>query len=163
LSKPSIIDKDHGWQALFKRVKEIESSYIKVGVLDDGKSNTGGDLSIGEIAVVNEFGTEDGTIPARSFMRSTFDEKREDMVALGKKLMGAVVDGKMRIKQALDVMGLKLSTEMKKKITEGAGVPPPNAPATVAKKGSARTLVDTGRMLGSITWTAIVGGGDHKE
>lgn len=182
MSKTSIIDRDHGWIAFFRRVKEIEGSYVKVGVLDDGK-DSGGDLTVGQIAVVNEFGTE--TVPARSFVRSTFDSKREEMTALGQKLIGAVVDGKMQTKKALDVMGAKLSAAMKLKITDGAGVPPPNAPSTVAKKQKSgpvkgvpfrdnrgrfsktgmgvRPLVDTGRLLNSITYVAIVGGDKGKE
>jgi hypothetical protein len=166
LSKSSITDKDHGWAALFRRVKEIESSYVRVGVLaDDAKGGMrvpGGDLTIAEIAVVNEYGTEDKTIPARSFARSTFDEKREELVGLGKKLMTGVVDGKIGIKPALDVMGSTLANAMKRKIVDGAGVPPPNAPSTVAKKGSSRPLVDTGRLVNAITWASIVGGGKAK-
>jgi hypothetical protein len=160
VSKPSIIDKDHGWAALFKRVKEIKDSYVKVGVLaDDAKGGMhvpGADLTVAEIAVVHEFGA--GIVPERSFVRSTFDARREELVELGKKLMTGVIDGKIKLKPALDVMGSTLATAMKRKITEGAGVPPPNAPSTVAAKGSSRPLVDTGRMLGAITWASIVGG-----
>jgi hypothetical protein len=164
VSKSSVIDKDRGWLALIRRVKEIESSFVKVGVLaDDAKGGMhvpGGDLTVAEIAVVNEYGTD--KIPSRPFARSTFDEKREEMVGLGKRLMAGIVDGKIKLKPALDVMGSTLATAMKRKITDGAGVPPPNAPSTVAAKGSSRPLVDTGRLLGSITWATIVGGDKAK-
>lgn len=156
----SIIDKDHGFAAFFRRIKEIESSHVKVGVLDDGKV-TGAGLTVGQIAVVNEFGTE--AVPARSFVRSTFDQKREDLAELGKKLMTGIVDGKIKLKPALDVMGSTLAAAMKKKITDGEGIPPPNAPSTVAAKGSDRPLVDTGRLLNSITWTSIVGDRDGDK
>jgi hypothetical protein len=60
------------------------------------------------------------------------------------------------------VMGSTLANAMKRKIVDGAGVPPPNAPSTVAKKGSSRPLVDTGRLVNAITWASIVGGGKAK-
>lgn len=158
-----IIDRDLGWRDLFKRVGEIKNSYVKVGVLDDAKGSAlNGNLTVAEIAVVNEFGTEDQHIPSRPFVRSTFDEQREDLTALGKNLMGAVIDGKISTLRALNIMGAKLATEVKKKITTGAGVPPPNAPSTVAGKGSDRPLVDTGRLVNAITWQAIVGGKSDK-
>lgn len=160
LAKSGVIVKDYGFRALFKRVDEIKNSYVKVGVLgDDAKGGMhvpGSDLTVAEIAVVNEFGTED--IPERSFVRSTFDEKREELTRLGGKLMGSVIDGRMATKKALDIMGSTLATAMKLKITTGAGVPPPNAPSTIEKKGSSRPLVDEARMVNAITHAAVVGG-----
>src|SRR5690349_16205007 len=106
-----------GWKEFFKRIDEIKNSSVKVGVLADeekgGLHVPGEDLTVAEIAVVNEFGTEDGTIPPRSFVRSTFDEKREELTELGKKLMGAVLDGKTTIDKALNLMGMTLATAVK--------------------------------------------------
>jgi hypothetical protein len=171
VGKVSIVDKDRGFIALIQRLKEIEDSHVKVGVLSDSEQGglhvPGADLTVAEIAVVNEFGTSDNRIPERSFVRSTFAEQHTSLAALGVKLIGGIVDGKMTTIRALDIMGSTLATAMKKKITDGAGIPPPNAPSVAAVKqakgkGAIRTLVDTGRMLGAITWSAIVGGREQK-
>jgi hypothetical protein len=55
-----------------------------------------------------------------------------------------VVDQKLTTLQALDqigIYGIKLVVE---KID--SQIPPPNAPATIAKKGSSTPLIDTGQM-----------------
>lgn len=162
-----LVVKDRGLLDLLKRAKEIRDSYVKVGVLaGDEKGDErppGSPLTVAEIAVVNEYGTEDGHIPARPFVRSTFDAKHDEMAELGKKLIESVLDGKVTTKKALDIMGLKLATEVKKTITEGAGVPPPNAPATIRAKGSDRPLVDEGRLLNAITYASVIGEeGEHE-
>lgn len=163
-----LIVKDRGWAAMLKRVEDIKNSYVKVGVLGDDPQGGGmhetepdgsaSPLTVGEIAAIMEFGTQDGHIPARSFARSTFDEKREQLVDLGKKLIGGVVDGKVTVQNALNMMGSTLANAMKRKITDGEGIPPPNAPSTIAAKGSSRPLVNTGRLLNSITWAAVING-----
>jgi hypothetical protein len=42
-----------------------------------------------------------------------------------------------------------------------SNMPPPNAPSTIAQKGSSGTLIDTGRLRQSITWALDdgIGGG----
>jgi hypothetical protein len=153
-SEPRIIDRDLGWIDLFKLVREIRHAHVKVGVIAESESTSppekAGALTVAEIAVVNEFGTEDGRIPARSFVRASFDEQREKLVELGANLMKQVIDRKLTLDRALGILGLSLATSIKLKIR--SSVPPPDAPSTVAAKGSATTLVDTGRLLHSITW-----------
>lgn len=156
---------DRGWTALKATVKLLKDrSYVKVGVLDDGKGAAKeGDLTSGELAAVQEFGTKDGKIPARSFVGSTFDKGFAAYYALLRTLVGGIYDGKMTIEKALNIMGLKMATDIKKTVTIGEGVPPPNAPSTIAhkekysvRKGTIRTLVDTGRMLDAVSWLVFL-------
>jgi hypothetical protein len=95
-----IIDKDLGWKELFKRAEEIENGRVRVGVLSDAMVE-GEDFTLAELAAVHEYGTEDGRIPERSFLRSTFDDKREEMVELGKTLVKDVLAGRRTTEQAL--------------------------------------------------------------
>jgi hypothetical protein len=157
-----LVIKDTGWIAMIRRYKQMKESYANVGVLaDDSKGEevpAGSDLTVAEIAVVNEFGTKDGRIPSRSFVRSAFDEQRETLAEIGKKLLSSWLVGETTLEKALDLLGSKLSTEIKKKITTGAGVPPPNAPSTIKAKGSSRPLVDEAKMVGAVTWANTIGG-----
>lgn len=172
-----LIDRDKGFAAMMRRVHEAKNARIKVGVLGDTEEPGG--LTVGQVATIQEFGTEDGTIPARPFVRSTFDRERDHLVDMSRELMKKVVDGKIGITGALDVLGMYLANAMKSTITRG--VPPPNAMSTLIAKArmsksfrpSARTLgqaignagiltavkplIDTGRMLNAITWAITSG------
>lgn len=223
-----VVDRDRGWRALLKAVEALSGgSFVKVGVLADdakggmheiGPDGKAADLTVAEIAAVLEFGTEDHHIPERSFVRSTFDEQRDELFKTAIKCCGGILDGKLSVGQSLNIMGAQLSTAIKNKITTGQGVPPPNAPSTAiakAMKGktarffqpkkarhigdsladvgatqfveglgghgrggrkavgaarslgdafaqigaiaSVRTLVDTGRLLGAVTWSVVMG------
>jgi hypothetical protein len=173
MSKSSIKVVDHGWKALMDRAKLLSGDmHVKVGVLADSKAGglhqkdsegNAKPLTVAEIAAIQEFGTKDGVIPSRPFIRSTFDRMRNEVQRDLDKLAAEVLFGEKTPKAALDWIGLKVSAAMKKTVTTGSEVPPPNAPATKARKErrgrnskwGVRTLVDTGRMVGAITWAVI--------
>lgn len=54
------------------------------------------------------------------------------------------------IENKLDTVGSFLAGKMVEKIM--SRVPPPNAPSTIAAKGSSLPLVDTGEMMGAIDY-----------
>jgi hypothetical protein len=149
-----IIDKDLGWKELFKRAEEIENGRVRVGVLSDAMVE-GEDFTLAELAAVHEYGTEDGRIPERSFLRSTFDDKREEMVELGKTLVKDVLAGRRTTEQALGLLGAKLAAAVKARIV--GRIPPPNQPSTIARKGSDKPLIDTGRLRNAVTWSVDTG------
>ena len=71
----------------------------------------------------------------------------------------AIYDGKAGVKQVLDMLGMQAASDMRNLIRSGSGVPPPNAPATIARKGSSHTLVDTGQMINSVSNETVMGSG----
>jgi len=180
--KNAVVDKDHGWKATMEAARALAgNSYVKVGVLSDdergGLHHKGPDgkaepLTIAEIAVVQEFGTEDGHVPSRPAHRLAYDRTRAELERMAALLLDRVVFKRdMTVEQALNLMGLKLATAIRNTITQGAGVPPPNAPSTARAKvpksstgakrqkaiEGARPLVDTGAMLNAITWAVFLG------
>lgn len=157
-----IRDTDKGWGALFKRISEMPRARVRVGVLEEGKGGAEhdeGGYTNAQIAAVHEFGTEDGVIPERSFIRSTFDKEREHLIELSSKLVVNITEGKMKVLQAMNILGADLAAKIKKNVTEGPGIPPPLKQATIDSKGSDRPLVDTGRMVNSVSWVASLEGG----
>lgn len=186
-------DTDLGFAELLKRVEALRGrAYTKVGILADSERGglhvPGADLTVAEIAAVLEYGTRDGDIPARSFVRSTFDEQRESLAATAARLIAAILFDGMSAEKALNILGLQLATKIKEKIVGGAPIPPPNVPAVAlrkARKGktaglfkrpaktvgkalaqagalaAVRTLVDTGRLVGAISWAVVMGGAQH--
>lgn len=158
--KAKVKDRDLGFRELWRRTQEIKDGRVQVGIFADGKgaeTYPNGGPTKAEVAVWNEYGTDDGRVPARPAWRMTFDAKREELASFGKKLIESVLDGKMEAHKALGLMGAKMATEIKLTITGGPGVPPPNAARTVSAKGSDRPLVDTGSLVNAITWVVTFG------
>ena len=138
-AKSRIVDVDHGWKAIVKGAKSMAvGDYSKVGVLADtskgGFTEPGSALTVAEIAAINELGTD--KIPARSFLGSTFDEKRGLLEATAAKGIARILDGKLTTDQVLGIMGAQLAAETKKTITDSPlpGVLPINAPSTLLRK-----------------------------
>ena len=141
----TVQDIDRGWQAIKREVEKAQCQIVAVGILS-GSANDG--VSIAEYATYNEYGTKH--IPSRPFMAISFDEGRAEIDADFKRQTDALVTGKATANAALTIIGQKHVTRIKKTIT-GRNIPPPLSPQTVArKKGSSKTLVDTGAMVNAV-------------
>lgn len=114
-------------------------------------------------------------VPARSFIGSTFDANR---VAYEKAVVNGlrqVFSRKLTAKRLLGLLGLKMVADIKKHITTGAGIGPPNAPSTLRRKlrkgprsGSnstepPRVLVDDGALLNSLSHIVVMSKGTGDE
>jgi len=174
-------DVDKGWKGLMSEAKRLASEkgmHAKAGILgqkalEEHQDEEGGaPLTNVRLGAIHEFGA--GKVPERSFIRDTFDLHRLEYFTQLRALVGRWFDrkGKMPLRRALALIALRMSSDQKRRILEGAGIPPPNAPATIAKKlrkgkwrGRSpaedaeriaqglgpRPLVDTGRLLGSLS------------
>lgn len=107
-------------------------------------------ITIAQIAATHEFGSADGRIPERAPIRTTLAKHSKDIKRLIKKVSGSVLDGKMNKKKAIGVVCQKIADGLVSTI-EG-NLPPPNEPSTIARKGSSKTLIDTGQMKNSVDW-----------
>lgn len=139
----TVTDRDMGWNEIKRQLTELDGAVVKVG-LQAGDTDKEG-TSLAEIGFYNEFGTR--TIPARSFIRSTHDDKN-GWRDLTQRLYASVLDLKRPAKQALGLLGTAAQDDIKRKITDLDA--PPNAPSTIALKGSSNPLIDTGQMRASI-------------
>jgi hypothetical protein len=184
-------DLDRGWKALMREARKVDAErglYAKAGMLgekaleqhpvqsEDGSAAPGGMLTNVQLLAVHEFGTN--SVPERSVVRAAFDLNRGLYLVQLRALVGTWFDrkGKMPLRQALGIMGLKMVSDQRARVVQGAGIPPPNAPATIARKIKAgwwksakfrdsngrfssskgqtampRPLVDTGRMIGALS------------
>lgn len=158
----------HG-EFIARELKRIRSKpYVKVGVLEDNfteqkrsDEKMKASATLGEVAVYNEFGTSDGRIPERSFIRATHDNKWPEWMRRTATLRRRVVSGRETVDGALGKMGTMIQTDIKKRIM--SNIRPKNAPATIKRKTRAgkvgdKTLIDTAQLLGSIHWSKHDGG-----
>ena len=124
---------------------------VRVGVLS-GQKHPDSDLSMAELAALHEYGTKD--IPERSFIRAPLESSRADVKRMMHKAAVAVVSGKVTPRASLEILGQWGVTTIRKWVTVGSRLAP-NAPSTIKRKGSARPLVDTGRLLGAVSYEVI--------
>ena len=124
------------WET-YKGIKEAiklmkgGNAYVKAGVVGNKAGSAHGpNLTNASLAAIQEYGTE--TIPARSFIREPFDNnKAKYLKALNELLPEMMKKGAKGVEWGLKILGLAMSTDMKKAIREGEGIPPPLAPATI--------------------------------
>lgn len=135
-------DRDLGYRDILRRLAGARDSATLIGIHE----GAGSDLAV--IAAANEYGTEDGHIPERSFLRATVDA---NAAVYGQELDDTVqahIDGDRTLTEGLALLGARVEGDVKQYMTDLQD--PPNAPATIARKGSSNPLIDTGRLRAAI-------------
>lgn len=145
-----VTERDMGWRRINAEIKKARGAGVKVGVLANSEpSEDGADMLL--IAAANEFGTADGRVPARPFIRGGFDQHSRDLRQLKARLWDQVLAGRLTVDRALGLLGETHQSQVQAYMT--ALDTPPNAPRTIAqKRGSTNPLIDTGRLRASIRW-----------
>lgn len=90
------------------------------------------------------------TIPERSFLRTGYDKNKDAVMKKAQMILADVMTGKTTARGLHQAVGLELSSKIKDYAVSLNS--PPNHPFTVDQKGSSNPLVDTGDMIGGITW-----------
>lgn len=116
---------------------------VKVG-LPKGSNDYPDGTSVIMVGAVHEFGSTSRGVPQRSFLRSTVQEKRRQYKLMFSKLADKIISGKLNIRQALQLIGLQVQSDVREKITEGID------PPLKYREGTA--LIDTGHLRQSITY-----------
>lgn len=144
---------------------------IKVG-LPAGKSDPG----IVQIAIWQHFGTAGsgtnfatkgignktfggfgGPIPARPFLTVAMYKFRASIRRDLRKIAESITVNGKPLQPALGLLGEKAKGHVQATISAGVG--PPNAPLTIAIKGSSKQLIHEGNMWGALTWAFDYGSG----
>jgi hypothetical protein len=141
---------DRGWNRIRGQMRELSRSSVKVG-LRAGPANDG--VQIVDYAAMNEFGTE--TIPARPFMRHTADTQENNARAYVRRLVPALLEGRMAVDNVLEAVGQWYQAALKRTIRQAPSWAEPNAKATIAAKGSSAPLKDHGMLEGAIDYEKI--------
>ena len=144
-----IKDRDRGYKRIMALPRQAAGNpHVAAGVTGKKAEERHQDdpLTVAEVATYNHFGTD--TIPARPFISATVDKNRGKIESTQKRLLKIVLAGKLTPKKALDTLGVGIVGMVRQAINQG--FPPPNADATVEKKGSSQPLVDSAQMKGAV-------------
>ena len=140
-------------------LKSIQKKAVKIGFLDGKSTNYPNGESVVKVAMQNEFGfiNEDGAkVPARPFFKLAWNKNESKY----KRVLSSFVNNVV-IKRAVTSdeffgrLGVKVQKDIRKEIRDLRE--PPNAPYTIAKKGSDNPLIDTKHMLNSVAWELVDG------
>jgi hypothetical protein len=132
----------------FDKLSRMQSIQVRVGFSSDKVYPDGNQVA--QVAADNEFG--DSNRPPRPFMRQSFENHKDRLENACMHLQGVVTDGG-DLNAALDETGEFLVGLVQEEIVEGGFAP--NAPYTIARKGSSQPLIDTGHMRQSVGYQIV--------
>lgn len=141
---------DKGLAEIIADDRAIAAHGVKFGVQADAGSEDG--VSLLDIAIWNEFGTED--IPPRPFMRDFLDKNRSVLDAE----MDRVVDqirGGAQPRAALAMLGEFAQNQQRAHVRASPGWAEPNARSTIRAKGSAVPLIDDSVLVNAIRYEVL--------
>ena len=126
----------------FKELEKLSKMEVRVG-WQQGQAQEENGTDMAMIAAYNEFGSSSGAKPARPFMKQSFEKNQDKLQAMCDQANNKITNGESA-EQALEFIGAMCKGLVQKEIAEGEFAP--NAPSTIAMKGSSRPLIDTGTM-----------------
>lgn len=187
--KLTISERGKGLAELKRELKKLgRSPYVKVGVVGKAaqQKHKGAPLSMVELAATHELGNPKRGIPERSFLRSTFTKNKAAYEKMLRSLVVQYITEKISVERLLGLIGAKVSADVKATIVGGKPLAPPLSPRTIEEKKKRakaaaqqkggklrdakgkffstkglglRPLVDTGQLLGSLSWEVVAKGG----
>lgn len=158
--RAAVRDTDHGWAAAIRNMKRLGGNKkVQVGILGrvGGRlvgHNSG--LNRATLMAIHEFGAPAANIPERAPIRRTYDRNLARYAAQLEAGVARILAGGATLDQVLDALGAQMALDVRNAI-RGSQLPPPNAPSTIAKKGSAIPLIDYGELITSIGHEVVYG------
>lgn len=149
---------DKGEQKRIEKLlrKMSNAPHVAVGILQD--EAVADNFSMVDLALVHEFGSKDGHIPQRSFIRATCDAKRNEHIKLADILQSKIIDGSLSIRQALGQLGEVAEKDMVQAINNG--LKPDIADST--KKAKIRSLKKQKKKLTGVGFKPLIESGRLK-
>ena len=147
-SAKTILGLIEGW-------KFFAQNEVVVGITEDSNAERDEGISNAQLLYLHEQGIPSHNIPPRpvldpAIMQDEVQSKIESLMKDAAKQ--ALLNGdREAAEKDFHKAGMVGRDACKKWITDGNNLAP-NAPSTIAKKGSSKPLVDTGSMLNSITY-----------
>jgi phage gpG-like protein len=152
-----VIEKDeNNIPKILAEMRKLENLTLEIGIFGDAGAIESGSLTYAALGAIHEFGASGAgrwhhvTIPERSFLRSCFDEKNGEWLQYLAFGVGKIFHLEMDATTLMERLGQRIKADVQMKITEISS--PPNAPSTIAMKGSSNPLIDTGAMRGSVDY-----------
>ena len=135
-------------QKFFREIEKLEKYQVRVGYQQGEASydENGKEVDLLDVAMFNELGTS--RTPSRPFMRDSVDDNADKISGFCKARLKAIANGQETAEQVLKKIGVMQVGLVQATIRDGDFAP--NAPSTIARKGSDKPLIDSGKMRQSV-------------
>lgn len=153
-----VTDKDRGYRKLKRELrKHRKGPYAQVGIQGtEAAQSRGFNQTNVTLAAVHEFGSKDGRIPQRSFIRATIDRERALLERLLRRYALGVPAGES-LARGLGIVGERARAEMVRTIDNSIGLKPlTKAGIRSKRKPGTKPLIDLGILKGSITSKVVL-------
>lgn len=139
-----------GGEQLKQKLAELSATLgkgggVKVGFLAGATYPDG--TSVPMVAAVQEFGSPTNNIPPRPFFRNMIADKSPEWPDA---IAGLLQSTNYDVNKTLALTGEAIAGQLKQSIIDL--VDPPLVPATIARKGFDKPLIDTGTLLNSVDY-----------
>lgn len=153
-----LVRDDNDLLEVIERIDTLRGTKIRFGILGSGlgghkKKGKGNKLTVVEIAAVHEYGSSSVGIPERSFMRKTFDDKKDEINSTVDEFFGRYVMGEISYDAAVNGVGEFVKGLIQATIRDISS--PALKAITIQLKGSSQPLVDSGQLLDSIEYEVV--------
>lgn len=144
--------RDTGLKRLLADLRQIGKANVGIFGTRANSTHKNSRETVGEIATKHEFGLG---VPKRSWLRDGLTEAAPQLATFSKRIGEQILRGKISKLDATKQFGLYAAGQLRKRMA--AGIPPPNSPYTIRRKGSSTPLIDTGQMRAAISSELVPG------
>lgn len=155
-----------GFEGIAQAIKEISNSKVYVGIPEQETSRPGEGVTNAGLMYIHTHGSQLRHIPARPVIEPAIeveDNKNKITNLLGSVANAAMDGDKAKAEIQLKKTGQFGSNAAKRWFRDPRNNWPPNAPSTIAAKGSDRPLIDIGELRRSITYVTSYNGNNNTE
>lgn len=144
-AKDKVYVEDLGLKKVVERIRDMDGWGVSVGVHEDD-SHRGDGIDNANLYAIHEFGA--GHVPERASLRIAFGAGLEENFQMLARGAFMIMAGVASPRSVVALVGEKSTADTVEAIR--AGIPPPLAASTVARKGSSTPLIDTGQLVQAI-------------
>lgn len=132
--------RDRGLRALLRQMDHVPDLRVGIYGTAAAESHEDSPLTVGEVMARHELGAG---VPRRSWLRDWISESASEIQSAWSTTIRNAVHRREAMALHVGRMGALFVGQIQERIA--SRIPPPNAPATIARKGSDVPLIDSGQ------------------
>jgi len=152
----SIIEGKDGTKELVDSLKQLAATDILIGIPEQTAERDTSEINNATLALILERGNPINNTPPRPFLMPAIEADIDKIVALQNRAWEAATNGQ-DITAPVERIGLLGQRLVQDWFTDSRNGWPPNAPSTIAAKGSDQPNIDTAALRKSITYVVRTG------